>query len=472
LNSVKYLTVRDFSVEKANQKVLILEAAPLTQHLERRLRGEGYTHISTVSPDVSFHDLELFGPDLAIIATSVNSEQSYNIIRKLKIRDLRMPVFVASNGGGGRDTPHIRFPMVIRLNGSNGNRISDQIKKTLKERRDDAALSDHPVFVGCSHQACAIRDQILNVAEKDIPVLITGETGTGKEVIARSIHHFSHRRKGPLVNVSCGNLPDQLIESEVFGFQKGAFTDACRNKPGRLELANNGTLFLDEIGDLSFHLQAKFLQIFEDKVFSRLGAVDERKVDVRVIAATNADLQKKVREKQFREDLFYRLNVVHIRTAPLRERKEDILPLTRYFLDKYCSLMRREPLDVPEEIRERLMEYPWPGNARELENVARRAIVLCNWDFVRNELKPGKVRPPETHTSPPESFSNLIAEYFKSGKCSLKEITYAYVSEVERKAILEALHAVHWNKREAAARLGVSYKTTCNRIKKLSIKPM
>jgi DNA-binding NtrC family response regulator len=464
-----------FAMERrAEHKILVIEGDPLTRYIEKNLREEGYHHVCTVSPDVSFHDLEILGPDLAIISPSASREQCCHSIRKLKIRNLHMPVFIMSDKSAETENPYSNFPMVGILKGGNGNgdgnRISQQIEKALGEK-SEGSLPDLPVFVGCSPQACAIRDRIFKVAEKDVPVLITGETGTGKEVIARSIHYFSRRRNGPLVNISCGNLPDQLVESEIFGFQKGAFTDAYRNKPGRLELANNGTLFLDEIGELSLHLQVKFLQIFEDRAFSRLGAMDERMIDVRVVAATNSDLRKKVRDGAFREDLFYRLNVVHIRTTAIREKKEDILPLMRHFLNKYSSALGREPPDLPQPIQEKLTEYPWPGNVRELENVARRAIVLRNWDFVRHELHPGKARPPENHSPPPEWLVNPAAEYFKSGKCSLKEITAAHVSGVERKAILEALRSVHWNRRKAAVQLGVSYKTVCNRVKELNLRP-
>ncbi len=334
-------------------------------------------------------------------------------------------------------------------------------------------ISDLPFLIGRNPQFQAIRERIYRVSDKDVTVLITGETGTGKEIIARAIHYFSHRSHGPLIKVSCGNLPDQLLESEIFGFQKGAFTDAHRSKPGRLELADKGTLFLDEIGDLSLFLQVKFLQIFEDRSFSRLGAVQEQAVDARVVAATNFDLLKRVKEGHFRRDLFYRLNVVHIRTLPLRERKDDIPLLIDHFLERYSSLLKKSPLKISNGVLEHFQAYHWPGNIRELENTVKRAIAMRTWDFVAQVFLPAAVpEQADTGSKPDLSFlknSEPLAEWFKNGSASLKEITAAYVSRVERKAILETLEAVRWNKRRAAEVLGVSYKTICNRVKDLKI---
>ncbi|MBW2084402.1 MAG: sigma 54-interacting transcriptional regulator [Deltaproteobacteria bacterium] len=235
-------------------------------------------------------------------------------------------------------------------------------------------VPDFPVLIGNSPEMqkirdkiqrvadkdITVRDKIQRVADKDITVLITGESGTGKEVIARSIHYHSPRKNGPLLKINCGALPDDLLESEVFGFQRGAFTGAHRNKPGRLELSHGGTLFIDEIGDLSLQLQVKFLQVIEDKTFSRLGGVSGKIVDARVIAATNRDLWKMVKEGTFRKDLYYRLNVVHIEAPPLRKRKQDVPLLLDYFINKYCYELKRDPLDLPLHVLGALNEYAWP----------------------------------------------------------------------------------------------------------------
>jgi two-component system response regulator AtoC len=323
-----------------------------------------------------------------------------------------------------------------------------------------------------------VRQKVVSVSGKDMTVLITGETGTGKELIARAIHYHSPRRRGPLVKINCGALPDELLESEVFGFQRGAFTGAHKDKPGRLEMAHGGTLFIDEIGDLSLSLQAKFLQVFEDKAFSRLGGTRDERVDTRVVAATNTDLWEKVRLGTFRKDLFYRLNVVHVRVPPLRERKEDIPFLTEYFLSKYCFEFKKDSLEVPDEIASLFAAYPWPGNVREIENVVRRGIVLRDWGFVYHELnledmsqESGSPTGPTHHLPRTRWNDERLAGFFERDDFSLKALSKAYVSEAERQALLEALEHTQWNRRKAAQLLRVSYKTLLNRIEEYGLEP-
>jgi len=338
-------------------------------------------------------------------------------------------------------------------------------------------ISEFPLIVGQSEKIREVRQKIRNVGGKNITVLITGETGTGKELVARFIHYHSPRREGPLVKISCGALPDDLLESEIFGFQKGAFTGAYRDKPGRLELAQGGTLFIDEIGELSLTLQVKFLQLLEDKAYARLGGVRDELIDIRAVAATNADLPKKVRLGQFRKDLFYRLNVIHIKVPPLRERKEDIGWLTYYFLNKYSFEQKRELLDIPDKISQRFQDYHWAGNVRELENVVRRAVALRDWGFVFKELQMDGTPQAESQFPPSVDHSferrdQSIKETLNQKDFSLKKITKAYVLEAERKAILGALEKTHWNRKVAAQNLQVSYKTLLNRIDELGLKPV
>jgi len=272
-------------------------------------------------------------------------------------------------------------------------------------------------------------------------------------------------------------LPDELLESEVFGFQKGAFTGAHKNKPGRLELAHNGTLFIDEIGDLSLALQAKFLQVLEDKAFARLGGIYDKFVDTRVVAATNSDLQKKVRDGLFRKDLFYRLNVIHIEATPLRERKPDIPILMHYFVDKYCLELKKDVLEIPARILKHLQAYQWPGNVRELENVVRRAVALRDWEFVFKELNLETIPKGAGHGSREELgviagwSDEKIEKLIKENRFSLKKITKTYVSEAERQAIVDVLAKTQWNRKKAAEMLGVSYKTLLGRIDEFRLKP-
>jgi two-component system response regulator AtoC len=269
-------------------------------------------------------------------------------------------------------------------------------------------------------------------------------------------------------------LPDDLLESEVFGFQKGAFTGAHKDKPGRLEMAHEGTLFIDEIGDLSLSLQVKFLQILEDNLFARLGGTEDTVIEARVVAATNKDLWQKVRLGDFRKDLFYRLNVFHIRASRLRDRPEDIPLLMHYFLSKYCYTLKRDYLEIPDKVTEHFQAYQWPGNIRELENVVRRAVALKDWGFAFEELRTDRPEEEDEASVEDEAFEwgdAKIKEHMIEKGFSLRKITKDYVSEAEKQAILDVLEQTQWNRKKAAQMLGVSYKTLLSRIDEFNLKP-
>ncbi|MBX5483725.1 MAG: sigma-54-dependent Fis family transcriptional regulator [Myxococcaceae bacterium] len=249
-------------------------------------------------------------------------------------------------------------------------------------------------------RAKALVDQI---ADTDVPVLLLGESGVGKEVIAREIHQRSRRRARPFIKVNCAALPAELLESELFGHERGAFTGATAEKPGKFELADQGTIFLDEIGEMAIRLQAKLLQVLQDEEFFRVGGKKSVRVDARVVVATNRDLEREIEFGNFREDLFYRLNVVAIRIAPLRERREDIAPLVEYFLKKY-SKRYRGPSELPQEVMRAFLEYDWPGNVRELENLVRRLVVLNDPGLVLDELR-AQSRAPASAPSLPTAYA-------------------------------------------------------------------
>src|SRR5262249_18542611 len=276
---------------------------------------------------------------------------------------------------------------------------------TLREQLQ--SQSKHRMLFGHSEKMAEVQDLIERVADTDITVLIRGESGTGKELVARALHASSLRRDKPLVKVNCAALPTELLESELFGFERGAFTGAIQHKPGKFEFANHGTMFLDEIGDLSFPLQAKLLQVLQDGEFARLGGKHDVRVDVRVIAATNHDLERAVAEGQFREDLFFGLNVVAIQLPPLRERREEIPLLTEYFLKKYSVQYNKPYTEIGSETMCLFMEHDWPGNVRELENLIKRAVVLGGEAAIRKEIthsiarRGGRGRPRHQHAPPP-----------------------------------------------------------------------
>jgi len=283
------------------------------------------------------------------------------------------------------------------------------------------------------------------VAQSDAGVLILGESGTGKEMLARAIHHNSPRKDKPFVAVNCPSIPESLIESELFGHEKGAFTGAIQKKPGKFEIADNGTIFLDEIGDLKLDLQAKLLRVLQEQEIERVGGVKPLKINVRIIAATNQDLLTLVKERKFREDLYYRLYVIPLHIPPLRERKDDIEILAEYFIKKYSDhVLKMNPQFIL-----KLKDYDWPGNIRELENIMQRAIILCKG----NELQENCL---ELHlTDKNESSDNT------SASMSLENI--------ERQAITKALEAHNWNQTKAAKQLEIPRHTLIYRMKKFGI---
>jgi two-component system response regulator AtoC len=283
------------------------------------------------------------------------------------------------------------------------------------------------------------------VAETNIPVLIEGETGAGKEVLARVIHVTSPWAKGPFVKVNCPAIPGTLIESELFGYEKGAFTGAYGTKPGRVELANRGTLFLDEISELDPSLQAKLLQLLQDGQFCRIGGQEDRQIEARVICATNRDLRTEVQEGSFREDLYYRINVINLRVPPLRDRREDIPSLANYLVKKHSAATAAETPAFSTETLHLLQNYDWPGNVRQMENLIKRYVVLRSEGAITSELV-GKICESSDFPLP------------QNDSRSLKEITRDAMQEVERRVILKTLVVHHWNRIKAARALKISYR--------------
>jgi formate hydrogenlyase transcriptional activator len=296
--------------------------------------------------------------------------------------------------------------------------------------------------------------QVEIVAATDSTVLLLGETGTGKELIARAIHNLSFRRQRTLVKVNCAALPTGLLESELFGHEKGAFTGAITQRIGRFELANRGTIFLDEIGDIPLELQPKLLRVLQEREFQRLGSTRTLRTDVRLIAATNANLAQRVNEKRFRSDLYYRLNVFPILIPPLRERPEDIPLLVRYFVEKYTRRMNRRIDTIPVAVMKAMSEYQWPGNVRELENFVERSVILSDDSVLRAPLAELTLQ------------QNLSTVLSRSNPTTLKE--------AEREHILRALKDTKWiigGPNGAAARLGMKRTTLSSLIKRLEIDP-
>ncbi|MDY6822961.1 MAG: sigma-54 dependent transcriptional regulator [Thermodesulfobacteriota bacterium] len=320
-------------------------------------------------------------------------------------------------------------------------------------------------IVGESREIRQVFSVIAKVAKTDSTVLITGESGTGKELIARAIHENSDRVENPMVVINCSAIPEELLESELFGHEKGAFTGAHRARVGRFEMADNSTIFLDEIGDMSLNLQVKLLRVLQEQTFEKVGGAKSMKVNIRVIAATNKDLSEAIKEGSFREDLFYRLNVIPIKMAPLRRRRSDIPLLIRYFSRK---LAQRGGMDLPKQFSEEAMKvltsYEWPGNIRELENMMERLFVLVSGDTIDPSDFPDYFfeHPRQEQTAPPETDSIAIEDGVDFNQA---------VDDFQRQLILKALEETNWVKSKAAALLNIKRTTLVEKIKKLQIEP-
>jgi len=420
------------------------------------------------------------GISAALLDISISGHGSFDTIREIRQLDPQLPVLVVASDATPGDI------VAAMKSGADdflcGPITDDQLQVAL----DSAFQRRNPVsslppghtaplrsktFSGHSPRILEICSLIPFVGQSDAPVLIQGETGSGKEVLARELHLNSARAAKVFLKLNCAALPPELVESELFGYERGAFTGAFQRRAGMFELAGGGTLLLDEIGDMDVRLQAKLLQVLQDKEFLRIGGKETIKVDVRVLAATHRDLEAAVLNGSFREDLYYRLNVINIEVPPLRERREDILPLTEFLLNKHTLPGSQAPI-VTSNLRYALTTYHWPGNIRELENIARRLIVLRNADLVASELlakaarkrlghptsgrTPGNPEPQKSHVSMAPTAPIL------------EQVTKAK-HQAEAEAILAALHATRWNRKQAAVLLQIDYKALLYKLRKLGL---
>jgi DNA-binding NtrC family response regulator len=323
-------------------------------------------------------------------------------------------------------------------------------------------------LVGKSAPIQQVYQIIDKVADTPSTVLITGESGTGKELIAKALHENSGRREGPFIKINCAAIPKTLMESELFGYEKGAFTGAVGSKPGRFELADKGTLFLDEIGEIPVEMQVKLLRVLQESEFERVGGIKTIKVDVRLIAATNRDLQKECAAGNFREDLYYRLNVVPIHIPPLRERREDIPLLVDHFIAKFNDRLKKAIEGVDAEALDRLVGHHWPGNIRELENVLERTILFCEGPCIHAGNLPAEIG--ATPPSGPVAVALPEERSVPSGDASLKDIVRAETERVERELIVRALEETSGNVTQAARRLKISRKSLQNKMKEFGLR--
>jgi two-component system response regulator AtoC len=334
-----------------------------------------------------------------------------------------------------------------------------------------APLARTKAFFGTSPRMQEIQSLIGHVGRSEAPILIQGETGSGKEILARELHANSPRAGKVFLKLNCAALPSDLVESELFGYERGAFTGAFQKKIGMFEAADGGTILLDEIGDMDVRLQAKLLQVLQDREFQRIGGKEVIKVDVRVMAATHRDLEQAMVDRSFREDLYYRLNVINLQLPPLRERKEDIVPLAEYLLKKHSVEGKSVALTL--DLKHAVMAHRWPGNVRELENVMRKLIVLRDPEAIARELHAKAARKPLLATAVSSS-SGMAAESGQSAphaidRTPILEQVIMAKQQAETEAILAALNSTRWNRKQAATLLKIDYKALLYKMKKLGL---
>ena len=466
--------------------------------LQTFLAERGYAALTITNSDEAVRRFHAERPSAVLLDVVMPGMDGLAALAALKQIDRDVPVIIMSGQGGTHTvvqamklgaTDFVCKPLhdheleVLIASAIRQRQLSQEVA-SLRARLNEQ--SKYSTLFGNSEQMAGVCDLIERVSDTDVTVLIRGESGTGKELVAQALHARSLRKDRPFVKVNCAALPTELLESELFGFEKGAFTGAIQQKPGKFEFANHGTMFLDEIGDISYPLQAKLLQVLQDGGFARLGGKADVQVDVRLIAATNRDLETAVASGQFREDLYFRLNVVAINLPPLRERLEEIPILTEHFLSKYSVQYNKPMATITPELSQQFQAYHWPGNVRQLENLIKRIVVLGTEAGIARELlqpvvfsarttaapplAPRKPARPVAVPSPPIAETDaFVASPSVSDdgtvSVSLKDIARTAAREAERELILRMLTRTRWNRKEAAEILGVSYKALLYKIK-------
>ncbi len=461
-------------------RVLVIDDDPgVRDYLEALVTRQGYEVFAAAGGEEALQSLEQSRPDLVTLDVVLPGMDGLETLRQLKQKLADVPVIMLSGHGQARTIVE-----AMKLGASDFLRKPFEVeelelafqkaleKRALKQevedlRRRSRGESERMILFGDNEKMRGVREIIEQVADTDITVLIRGPSGTGKEVVARSIFELSSRRDRPFVKVNCAALPSELLESELFGFEKGAFTGAQKRKLGKFEYANHGTIFLDEISEMHPNLQAKLLQVLQDGEFSRLGGESDIRVDTRVLAATNRNLEEAVRDGSFREDLFYRLNVVAIQIPPLQDRRDSIPLLVDHFLRKYNEQYKKEVKQLSSETLAVFMQYGWPGNVRELENMVKRMVVLGNEDTVLEDirLQAARAETADAEADDPLDLTELDADLADGKGIDLKSIAKRAAQLAEKRVIEKVLAQTRWNRKEAAERLQISYKALLYKMK-------
>jgi two-component system response regulator AtoC len=461
--------------------LLVVEDDPSVRELLATLgKRLGYDVRTAGSGEDGLQTFKANRPDLVLLDVILPGLGGLETLKELKNLDSQIPVVMLSGHGQTRTiveavklgaADFLRKPfepeeLELAFNKALEKKRLEREVAFLRSRAPQVSTDDHPLLLfGDNPKMREIEEVIDQVADTDITILVRGESGTGKELVARTVCERSGRRSKPFVKVNCAALPSELLESELFGFERGAFTGAQRRKLGKFEAANEGAIFLDEISEMHPSLQAKLLQVLQDGQFSRLGGEGDVQVDVRVVAATNRNLEAAVREGAFREDLFYRLNVVTIFIPPLRERRDEIPLLAEHFLHLYSREYGREYSPLSESLLEAFLRYHWPGNVRELENLVKRMVVLGTEQPVLQEIA---VRSSQVSNSSPVVADVPELERFLRGEAdgvNLKRIARRASQAAEQRVIERVLQRTRWNRKEAAEILQISYKALLYKMK-------
>ncbi|MCX7856485.1 MAG: sigma-54 dependent transcriptional regulator [Deltaproteobacteria bacterium] len=441
--------------------ILVVEDEKLQREiLSGLLRKEGYSLYEAETGEQALNILDRYPIDVSLVDLKLPDTDGVSLIKEMRKKDPEIDIIMITAfgtietaiealkaGAGDYLTKPVNFDdLLIKLKKIKEKRSLISENKVLKETLKEKLKAED--FVFASDKMKEVASLIVRVAKTDSTCVIEGESGVGKEIVANLIHRLSERAEYPLVKVNCAAIPETLLESELFGYEKGAFTGAYHRKLGKFEIADKGTIFLDEIGEIPLSIQPKLLRVLQEKEFERLGGLKPLRVDIRILAATNRKLEELVKKGLFREDLYYRLNVVRIYVPPLRERKEDIPFLIEHFIKKYSFRHKKEIKGISKEARDLLIKYDYPGNVRELENMIERAIVLTRGEYITKE-----------------DLAGISDEEKVEKKITMKSV----IESIEKSMIVEALQKSNWVQTKAASLLGLSERMLRYKLKKYGI---
>jgi DNA-binding NtrC family response regulator len=446
--------------------LLVEDKSELRAMMRKALERAGYAVDEAPDGAAAIHKVRARRYLLVITDLKMPGASGLDVLRETKQADATIPVLLLTAYGSVEEAvsamkdgafDFLQKPVDLehlKLLVKRAAQQQELLRENLLLRAEYSSRYGFPRIVGEHASIREVSRQIQKVAATDTTCLLLGESGTGKELFALAVHHLSPRREQPFVALNCAAIPEGLVENELFGHEKGAFTGAGTRKVGKMDLAHRGTLFLDELGELPLAIQAKLLRVLEEKRFERVGGTQSIDVDVRIVVATNRDLQRQVQEKLFREDLYFRISAVPLTIPPLRERGNDVLLLADHFLEKFSREFGKPGLELSAEARDRLLHYRWPGNVRELQNALERAVILADGMSIRADALQLTTAIPDAAQLP----AGMLPEKF-DWKGSLEEVTSRAASHVEKALLESTMRECKWNKTRAAEKLGVTPKT-------------